>query len=205
MVGAIMLALTTNAPVIAQSKPANATEIAAPQDPDAIVRLMTDVPDAASVAMPPLDFVATPTIEEDYDKYYYFGRADTSFPVALADLRECDGFARGLTTTVGFASPMPYPMTTAGILGAGIGGAIGNAMAAAIFGSAEKRKTRRTTMRRCMHYKGYQRFGIEKGLWRAFNFEEGLSSVQEIDRQRMLAQQAKVASTFVAARKDLGL
>jgi hypothetical protein len=56
-----------------------------------------------------------------------------------------------------------------------------------------------------MHYKGYQRFGLEKGLWQKFNFEEGYASIAEADRQRMLAQQARVASTVGLNQKDQGL
>jgi hypothetical protein len=164
--------------------------------------LLTAVPDPASVVMPDLAFKPSPEIEATYDKYFYFHRADTRFEEALADIRECDAFARGLVSSVTYTQ-VPYPY--AGTLGGAIGGAIGNALAYAIFGSAEKRKLRRANMRRCMHYKGYQRFGLEKEAWQAFNFEEGLSSVKEADRQRMLAQQAKVASAPGIEQKDLGL
>lgn len=166
------------------------------------VDLLTAVPDQASVVMPALTFTATPEIEGVYDKYYYFHRADTSFTAALADIRECDAFARGLTTGIGYtATPYPYAGTMAGA----VGGAIANVMVMMIFGSAAKRQLRRTNMRRCMHYKGYQRYGLERALWEKFNFEEGLSSVKEVDRQRYLAQQAKVASMATVSGKDLGL
>jgi hypothetical protein len=77
-------------------------------------------------------------------------------------------------------------------------------MVAMIFGSAEIRKARRTNMRRCMNYKGYDRYGANKDVWQRFNFEEGLKSVHEDDRQRMLAQQAKVASMVNPVGKVLG-
>lgn len=166
------------------------------------VDLLTAVPDPAAVTMPALAFSATPEIEATYDKYYYFHRADTPFTAALADIRECDAFARGLNINIGYTqAPYPYAGTMAGA----IGGAIGNALAFAIFGSAQKRKLRRTNMRRCMHYKGYERYGLKRDLWESFNFEEGLSSVKEVDRQRFLVQQAKVASAATVAGKDLGL
>ena len=78
-------------------------------------------------------------------------------------------------------------------------------MIAAIFGSAEKRRLRRVNMRRCMGYRGYDRFGLEKDLWQEFNFEEGFSAEGEDKRQAMLAQQAKVASGPRPAGKELGL
>jgi hypothetical protein len=206
------LVLASVSPAAAQSAaPAPQQDSATPPaalppaaaDEEAVsVDLLTAIPDQAAVVMPVLTFSATPEIEAVYDKYYYFHRADTNFTTALADIRECDAFARGLTTGMGYTStPYPYAGTMAGA----VGGAIANVMVMMIFGSAEKRKLRRTNMRRCMHYKGYERYGLKRDLWEKFNFEEGLSSVKEVDRQRYLAQQAKVASTPGLAQKDLGL
>ena len=90
-------------------------------------------------------------------------------------------------------------------VGGVIGGAIGGALAQAIYGSAEKRNKRRVNMRRCMHFKGYARHGISKDLWEAFNFEEGLSGVEEQDRQKMLAAQVLVASSTLSGNEDIGL
>lgn len=122
---------------------------------------MTVVPDPATVPMPKLDFVSNPLIEADFDKYYFFNRANTTFEEALADLRDCDGFARGLSSGYKYQeAPYPYTYTAAGAAG----GVIANVMIAAIFGSAEKRRLRRVNMRRCMGYRGYARFGLEKDL-----------------------------------------
>ncbi len=172
------------------------------QDAKPKVDPMTVVPDPATVAMPKLDFVSNPLIEADFDKYYFFNRANTSFEEALADLRDCDGFARGLSSGYKYQeAPYPYTYTMAGAAG----GVITNVMIAAIFGSAEKRRLRRVNMRRCMGYRGYARFGLEKDLWQEFNFEEGFSGEGEDKRQAMLAQQAKVASGPRPAGKELGL
>jgi hypothetical protein len=163
---------------------------------------MRFVPDPATVKMPKLAFASSPEIEADFDKYYYFHRDGTSFPEALADLRDCDGFASGLSSGYTYqAVPYPYTYTMAGAAG----GVIGNAMVAAIFGSAEKRRIRRVNMRRCMNFKGYDRYGIEKGLWQEFNFEEGFSGEEEEVRQAKLAQQALVASGAKPVAKALGL
>lgn len=172
---------------------------AAPSSADDV---MTAIPDPAAVPMPDLAFTSSPVIEEDFDKYYVFNRPDTSFAEALTDIRECDNLARGLDSGYRYQqAPYPYTYTMAGA----VGGAIGNALAAAIFGSAEKRRLRRVNMRRCMHYKGYGRYGLAKAKWEAFNFEEGLDGVKEGERQQLLAQQAKVASGPVPAGKELGL
>lgn len=172
------------------------------QDAAPLIDPMTVVPDPASVTMPNLAFASTPQDEADFDKYFIFHRADTSFEAALGDLRDCDGFARGLSSGYQYqAAPYPYTYSMAGVAG----GVIANAMVAAIFGSAEKRRLRRVNMRRCMGYKGYARFGLSKDLWQEFNFEEGFSGEEEGKRQAMLAQQAKVASGPQPSGKEQGL
>ena len=147
--------------------------------------------DPATIAMPDLAFTPTPDAIADFDKYYIFNRADTEFAAAYADLQECDAYARGLVFRMeGGAVPYPYAGTMAGA----IGGAIANVAIDAVFGSAERRKQRRMIMRTCMTYKGYRTFGLPKSIWETFNFEEGLSQVDEQRRQRMLQVQARVAS-----------
>lgn len=162
------------------------------------------VPDPAEIEMPVLDFTEDRDDRKNYEKYYYFHRADTGFAEALGDLRECDGFARGITRG------SFYPDTTAanaqyGMFAGEVAGAIVGAIGTAIFAPAEARLTRRVSMRRCMFYKGYARFGLDKELWEAFNFEEGTRDVAEEDRQRKLAQQALVASSERPLTQELGL
>ena len=161
-----------------------------------------DLSDKAGVTMPVLAFTSDGTEAADFDKYYAFLRADTDFATAYGDIAECDGYARGLQSGIGYMqTPYPYAGTMAGA----VGGAIGNVMAVMIFGSAEKRRLRRVNMRTCMHFKGYQRYGLPKDLWDKFNFEEGLSGVSEEKRQGMLKQQAMVASAGTLQGKELGL
>jgi hypothetical protein len=158
--------------------------------------------DAESVPMPALAFTPTPTDAENFDKYFFFHRASTDFETAFADIADCDGYASGLSSGVGVATvPYPYAGTVAGA----VGGAIGNAMAQAIFGSAEKRRVRRLNMRRCMHFKGYGRYGLSKDVWERFNFEEGLSGVDPKSRLKMLKQQARVAAQAQPKQEPLGL
>jgi len=147
----------------------------------------------AAVTRPNIVFTPTGAEAKDFDKYYVFHRPGTDFATAYADISECDGYARGLSSGIGYQqTPYPYAGTMAGA----VGGAIGNAMAAAIFGSAEKRRLRRVNMRTCMNFKGYERHGLPKALWEAFNFEEGLDGVSEKDRRRYLMQQSLVASAL---------
>jgi hypothetical protein len=156
----------------------------------------------AKVVMPKLDGAATPEDEKNFDKYFVFHRAGTDFSTAYADVTECDGYARGLRSNIG-TQPTYYPY--AGTIAGAVGGAIGNLMVAAIFGSAEKRRLRRVNMRTCMHFKGYGRYGLPKDVWKEFHFEEGFSAEEEDKRRAMLAQQAMVASTWAPVGKELGL
>lgn len=161
---------------------------------------MAYVPDPAEVPYPDLEYVSTPETADTYDKYFYFHREDVSFEEALADIRDCDSLARGLNSGMGYQDVYsPY----GGLAGAA-GGVIGNAIAAAIFGSAEKRRIRRVNLRRCMNFKGYERYGLEKYLWQKFNFEEGFSGEAEHIRQGAIIQQAKVASGPKPATEELG-
>ena len=132
--------------------------------------------DVAAIQVPSLDGKAEPGEGDDYDKYYYFHRNETGFKEALADLRDCDGLARGLSRPYSNYTPVPYPYQ--GTMAGAIGGAIGNMLAVAIFGSAQVRALRRVNMRRCMSFKGYQRYGLAKDIWKEFNFEESFTTIE---------------------------
>ena len=83
------------------------------------------------------------------------------------------------------------------------GGVIANAMMAAIFVPSEKRRMRRVNMRQCMGFKGYDRFGLSKELWEAFNFEEGTGAEEEKSRIKAMKLQALVAATAAPSGKVL--
>ncbi len=157
--------------------------------------------DAANVEMPDMVFTATPSDREDYDKYYVFHRDDTDFATAYADIRECDGYASGLRSSIGY-QPAYYPYT--GTIAGSVGSALGSVLADAIYGSGERRALRRTNMRNCMFYKGYGRYGLPKDVWQTFNFEEGNRHVKAGPRDIMLRQQALVASSWEPQGAELG-
>ncbi|MBL0924698.1 MAG: hypothetical protein IBJ12_09585 [Sphingomonadaceae bacterium] len=160
----------------------------------------TSADDATRLEMPKLEFAETPEDAKNYDKYYFFRRDETDFATAYADISECDGYARGLVSSYQYQDP-PYPY--AGTLAGAAGGMIANAMMAAIFVPGEKRRMRRVNMRQCMGFKGYERLGLSKDLWEAFNFEEGTGVEEEESRTRALKLQALVASTAPATEKVL--
>jgi len=195
---AAMVALPFGAaPAAAQEKAVYLTDSVSPFG----VSTVTNA-DAQSETMPKLAYTSDGSEAADFDKYYAFHRADTDFATAYGDIAECDNYARGLQSGIGDVQvPYPYAGTMAGALG----GAIGSAVAMAVFGSAEKRRLRRVNMRTCMNFKGYDRYGLPKALWDDFNFEEGLSGVNDTKRQHYLKLQALVASSGNLQGKVLGL
>lgn len=143
-------------------------------------------PDPATIPMPNLAFTPTSEAEANYDKYFIFNRAATDLATAYADLRECDGYARGLSYRTDVPAGSPYA--------SGLVGAAAIAVADAVLGSAQRRRERRRNMLTCMRFKEYRVFGLPKDLWEPFNFEEGNRTVPETERQRLLMIQARVAS-----------
>ncbi len=147
--------------------------------------------DPSTISVPDINFTETPELAKNFDKYFFFHREGTSFEEALADIRECDDYARGVSFHLNYDNPYMYGQY--GMAGA-LGGAIGAAIADAIFGSAARRRMRWQNLRICMGYKEYQRYGLPKQAWEAFNFSEGNSRISERKRQVFLQQQARVAS-----------
>jgi hypothetical protein len=161
-------------------------------------------PDPVTIALPKLDFVATPQDEDDFDKYYYFHREATGFAEAYADIGECDALSSGRPIYVDRTVVYTHQNTTYGLIGSAIGNVIGSVIDNAMRAAAT-RKLRRINMRNCMGFKGYQRYGISKDLWQAFNFEEGYGRKAEELRETALRQQARVASGAKPQQKALSL
>lgn len=149
----------------------------------------------AAVPVPETAFDYASVDPDDYEKYFYFHRPDTSFAQAYADILECDSLGSGINIYMGAdSSSIASAMTQYGVAAGAIGGAIGSVLADAIFGSAERRKMKRINIRNCMYYKGYDRYGLEKDLWQEFHFEEGNSREEASKREAALLMQARVAS-----------
>lgn len=160
--------------------------------PEPSIRTFTQA-EIEAVAMPDLAYEPDPGIEADFEKYFFFHREDTSFDQAFADITECDALAHGMTK---YGSDWPPTVSQRTMdLGPALGliGALTNP-SDAIFGSGKRRWIRRYNIRTCMYFKGYDRYGLEKTLWQAFHFEEGLGRKNEQVRLVALLKQARVAS-----------
>jgi hypothetical protein len=159
------------------------------------------VADIATIEIPDLAFEETQSEIDNYEKYFYFHRDETDFETALADIRECDDYARGLSFTAG-NQPANYPY--AGTVGGALGSAIGSALSDAIHGSAERRKQRRLNLRTCMFFKDYKRYGLTKDIWVQIGFEEGNGLLSDAERAPFILKQAKIASGPKPLAKDMG-
>ena len=163
------------------------------------------IPSPDGLEMPKLAFTETPEIEKDFDKYFYFHRANTTFAEAYVDIHECDALASGSSIYFNSSTATAAALANSSVLAAGVGGAIAGAMMDAIFGSSARREQRRKNLRNCMHFKDYKRYGLNRDLWTEFNFEEGMGRKKEGVRNDALAQQALVASGPAPTTKELGL
>jgi hypothetical protein len=160
-------------------------------------------PDPATIAVPDLAFAMNPELAGEFDRYFYFVREDTGFATALADLRECDGYARGLVYLRSGFDPsvyQPMPTTLPAAVGTAIGTALAGAIDKAVFGPAQRRRMRRANMRTCMHFKGYHRYGLPRAVWEQINSEDP----GEVDGEKLLLKQAKIASGPKPAQRALG-
>lgn len=113
---------------------------------------------------------AAPVEKPDYSKYFYFHKEGVSLTAAQADFDECTTYGANVTNIEPGAQVMYVPYTSAlsplanGLAG-GIGGALGGLLADALFKGPQRRAMRRTVMRKCMGFKGYQRYGLDKEAW----------------------------------------
>ena len=147
--------------------------------------------DPQTVPMPDLAFTPTAEIEQGYPKYFFFHRDNTSFATGYQDIRECDQLSRQMNDKIPAAN-VPYPY--AGTMVGAAGGLLGALIVDATAGAAQRRSMRRDNMRTCMTFKEYQVYGLPKNLWAKFNFQEGMASPPDGDREVMLRRQARAAT-----------
>lgn len=135
---------------------------------------------ALALAMQPAAAFAAPANVQaagpDYSKYFYFHKAGVTAELAKADYAECAAYGENVqniepgqqTTYVPYyAGPNVSPLAAG--LGGAIGAAIGSALVEAFVKAPERRDMRRTILRKCMSFKGYGRFGLDKAVWEKLN------------------------------------
>ena len=123
-----------------------------------------------------LVFEASEKHTEEFHKYFYFHKAGLSHQQALTEIGECHVYQDGPVGSEGEVvnivprfvslsesqSYKPYVYNDQG--GGVVGAVIGSMIAGPIL-----QKNRAQRYRKCMEYKGYDRYGISKDLWKTFN------------------------------------
>jgi hypothetical protein len=165
-------------------------------------------PAVAPPNIPSLDFKPTKHDIDHYWEFYYFHKAGVSYDRALADLDECHSYSRMLVAT----SPVPKfiplgtqnsPYTSDELFRRqfdfqyrfsqqyGLFGGLTAALIAEIATSSVNHGVERSNLRRCMYFKGYSRYGLNKSLWKQLN--EATGKDEERGKQ-IIARFATIAS-----------
>jgi hypothetical protein len=127
-------------------------------------------PDPKGITVP--DLASAPAQRErgDYDEYFYFYKAGVTYDAAFFDLDECRMYA--LSTPLLVAPPTFVPLGGDALVqsrarsGAAMTqyGVIGAIISSILIAGAEEENIRANT-RRCMAYKGYERYGTRRAIW----------------------------------------
>ena len=159
-------------------------------------------PDRTTIGTPDMAFTPTSGDIDDYDDYFYFYKAGVSYETAFTDLDQCRIYA--LSTRIVPIAPNFVPLESdtpkndeMDKVAAGAWrqyGLVGLVIAGWIVADAED-EAARGTMRRCMMYKGYARYGTTKAIWR--QIETG-SDADKIARRAILASGLQPSGQAIA-------
>lgn len=145
-------------------------------------------PDPASLSLPDMAFKPTPRDIRRYDTYYYFHKPGVSYERAFTDFDQCHGYA--LSSQFGMLTPTIIPLGAAAIQDESSRRAA-RANAFVMFGllgsiliSEAEDGNARATVRKCMTYKKYVRYGLSRALFK--KIEEG-TDAQRLGRWALLA------------------
>jgi hypothetical protein len=128
-------------------------------------------PDPATITAPALPLTFGPKDRIDADSYFYFHKQGVSYEAAFADLDQCRLYAQSATL---FAQPPKFvPLGTTTIRRDPVTpntdfyynqyGLVGGVTASIIFMAVTAQvneDNHNATVRRCMAYKGYKRYGL---------------------------------------------
>ena len=162
-------------------------------------------PDLASIAVPDMaSFKPTQSDIRRFDDYFYFHKDGVSYERAFADLDQCRRYgmvAQGLAITPTVVplggllvkdAPKPGmfdPTYNTNTFGSPLGSAIGYALVSMIAASYLD-ELAQGTIRRCMMWKGYSRYGTSRALWK--EIDKG-NDAEKLVRRALLASGLKPA------------
>jgi len=132
-------------------------------------------PDPLKMTAADLTFEADEKHTKEFHKYFYFHKDGLGYDQALNEIGECNVYQEGpiaggneavpiVPRFVSLSESQSYVPYVYNDMGGGVVGAIiGDMMAAPIL---QKNKAQR--FRKCMEYKGYDRYGVSKDVWKTF-------------------------------------
>ena len=143
-----------------------------------------------TVSAADLNFEIEEKHSEEFHKYFYFHRSGVSFEAAKAEIGECYEYRNGpagmegqfiniVPTFVSLSEKqvnVPYVQNEAGLVGMVIGDIVSASLVL---------KNQGQRMRKCMEYKGYDRYGLSKDLWK---------QITNIDAATYIDVHARIAS-----------
>jgi hypothetical protein len=158
-----------------------------------------DRPDPATVAVPDLAFTPKPGDVRNYDDYFYFYKPGVTYETAFADIDTCRMY--GESARLSTLPPKFVPLGADAVRrpnafanGAGFQyGLVGVLIVGLIVEAAEEDATS-STSRRCLHYKGYVRYGTR------WDIAKKISAGSDVER---VARMARIASGSVPQTEAL--
>jgi hypothetical protein len=111
-----------------------------------------------------------PAAEQTFARHFFFHRPGATEAEARADLAECRTYAADAMLWPREPESLPPdpktlpPNVSGGPLGPVVGG-----LAFGLFEGAERGKIAAANMRKCMGFKGYDRYGLPDALWDKLN------------------------------------
>ncbi len=141
-------------------------------------------PDPKSVEIPNMAYAPTQRDKSDFDSNYYFFKAGVTYEQAFEDLDVCKTY--GLSTQIIALVPKVVPLggnfpvesstprgaiivyVPTGVLAAGIGTVVANLIFRPIVKQVEDDMVNEA-VKRCMAYKGYDRYGTSSDIYNQIN------------------------------------
>lgn len=139
-------------------------------------------PDPASLTVPDVTFTPTKSDLRRFDEYYYFNKPGIDYARAFADLDQCRGYAQA-AKFVSF-TPMMVPLGADAIRTPEFKPGMQPGLLVAFLIADAESDYGRVMARRCMHFKGYARYGLTRALSK--QMDQG-SDAEKLGRQALLA------------------
>jgi hypothetical protein len=129
--------------------------------------------DPAKPVLPNLDAPLDAHDAAGFETYFYFHKQAVGYPTALADIRECDSYSAALQPMMALpafvpigGAPRPDETTRKALVNVWFAwGPVGLGIVAIAMDDV-RAGAQRANIRRCMGFRGYQRYGTSRSAWK---------------------------------------